>query len=138
MRQVFLLHNLATFCDWPNGAVVKCLLCDKFIDPGHILRVANVCFSCYDCFMLKPKQKTTIIGKHAIHEKDTGSPEVQAALFTEEIERLAKHLKKHTKDNSSRTGLLKMVAKRKRLLDYLAKQSPIRHAKVVKELGLKK
>ena len=88
--------------------------------------------------MLNPKQKTDIVSKHAIHEKDTGSPEVQAALFTEEIERLAKHLKKHTKDNSSRSGLLKMVAKRKRLMDYLAKESPERHAKLVKQLGLKK
>ncbi|MEK7506675.1 MAG: 30S ribosomal protein S15 [Patescibacteria group bacterium] len=88
--------------------------------------------------MLKAKQKTDIISKHAVHEKDTGSPEVQIALFTEEIERLAKHLKKHAKDNSSRTGLLKMVAKRKRLLDYLLKQSPERHAKVVKQLGLKR
>ncbi len=88
--------------------------------------------------MLAPKNKTKIITKHATHEKDTGSPEVQIALFTKEIEQLTKHLKKHVKDNSSRAGLLKMVAKRKRLSDYLQKESPERYAKVAKELGLKK
>ncbi|MBI2063184.1 MAG: 30S ribosomal protein S15 [Candidatus Yanofskybacteria bacterium] len=88
--------------------------------------------------MLNPKTKLKIVSKHAIHEGDTGSAEVQIALFSEEIEALAKHLKKHSKDNSSRTGLLKMVAKRKRLLDYLKKESPTRYAKIVKDLGLKK
>ena len=88
--------------------------------------------------MINPQQKTKIIQKFSTHEKDTGSAEVQIALFSEEIERLTKHLKKHTKDNSSRTGLLKMVAKRRRLLEYLKKQNPKRYAKVVKNLGLKK
>ena len=88
--------------------------------------------------MLHPKDKSNIIGKHAVHEKDTGSPEVQVALFTEEIEKLTRHLKKHQKDNSSRTGLLKMVSKRKKLLDYLEKDSPDRYKKLVKDLGLKR
>ena len=88
--------------------------------------------------MIHPQQKTKIIQKFSVHEKDTGSAEVQIALFSEEIERLTKHLKKHAKDNSSRTGLLKMVAKRRRLLEYLKKENPKRHAKVVKSLGLKK
>ncbi len=88
--------------------------------------------------MLNPKIKQKIVSQHATHENDTGSAEVQIALFTQEIEALTKHLKKHKKDNSSRTGLLKMVSKRKRLLDFLKKESPTRHAKIVKELGLKK
>ena len=88
--------------------------------------------------MLNPKQKQKVITRHAAHNGDTGSSEVQIALFTEEIEALAKHLKKHPKDNSSRTGLLKMVAKRKRLLDYLKKEAPSRYTKIVKELELKK
>ena len=88
--------------------------------------------------MINPQQKTKIIQKFSNHEKDTGSAEVQIALFTEEIERLTKHLKKHAKDNSSRTGLLKMVAKRRRLLEYLKKQNIKKYAKVVKGLGLKK
>ena len=87
--------------------------------------------------MLTPLQKAKIINSTGIHDKDTGSPEVQVAIFSEEIERLAKHLKKHLKDNGSRRGLLKMVAKRKRLMDYLKKEHPDRHAKLVKNLGLR-
>lgn len=88
--------------------------------------------------MLNPKQKVKVVNEHALHEGDTGSSEVQIALFTEEIGALTKHLKKHTKDNSSRRGLLKMVAKRKRLLDYLKKEAPARYTKIIKELDLKK
>lgn len=88
--------------------------------------------------MLSTTQKTKILTQHRIHDKDTGSPEAQIALFTEEIEKLAKHLKKHQKDNSSRIGLLKMVAKRKRLLDYLKREDPKRHVSIMKKLGLGK
>lgn len=88
--------------------------------------------------MLDPKNKSKIIKLFSVHDKDTGSADVQVALFTEEIERLTKHLKKHVKDNSSRTGLLKMVAKRRRLLEYLKNGSPKRYAKVIKDLGLKR
>ena len=88
--------------------------------------------------MLTPKQKSKILADHRIHDKDTGSPEAQIALFTEEIEKLSKHLKKHGKDNSSKVGLLKMVAKRKRLLDYLKREDLKRHASISKKLGLGK
>ena len=87
--------------------------------------------------MLTPQQKAKILANNRIHEKDTGSPEAQIALFTEVIERLAKHLKKHGKDNSSKTGLLKMVSKRKRLVDYLKREDPKRYNSIVKKLGLK-
>lgn len=86
--------------------------------------------------MLTPQEKTKVIEKVKIHDKDTGSAEAQVALFSEEIEQLTKHLKKHKKDNSSRLGLLKMVAKRKRLLDYLKRGYPKRHNALVKKLGL--
>ncbi len=86
--------------------------------------------------MLTSKEKTKVIEKVKLHDKDNGSAEAQVALFSEEIERLSKHLKKHQKDNSSRLGLLKMVAKRKRLLDYLKREAPKRHASLVKKLGL--
>jgi len=86
--------------------------------------------------MLNSKEKTKVLDKVRLHEKDTGSAEAQVALFSEEIDRLAKHLKKHQKDNSSRLGLLKMVAKRKRLLDYLKRESPKRHATLIKKLEL--
>jgi small subunit ribosomal protein S15 len=88
--------------------------------------------------MLKPKEKLKVIQKHSLHDKDTGSGGVQVALFTKEIERLTRHLKKHKKDNSSRRGLLKMVAKRKRLLDYLKEEDPKRYNSVIKELGLRR
>lgn len=88
--------------------------------------------------MLSKQNKSKIIENHRVHEKDTGSPEAQVALFTEEIERLTKHLKKHQKDNSSRVGLLKMVAKRKRLFDYLKREDIKRYEKIAKKLGLAK
>lgn len=88
--------------------------------------------------MLKPKQKIKIITKHKAHAKDTGSSEVQIAIFTEQIAQLAKHLKKHPKDNHSRRGLLKMVAKRKKMLDYLKDENEKRYKKIIKKLGLKK
>ena len=88
--------------------------------------------------MLTQKQKTKLLEEHRIHATDTGSPESQVALFSREIEVLTKHLKKHTKDNSSRIGLLKMVAKRKRLLDYLKRTNEKRYDKLVGKLGLKK
>jgi len=88
--------------------------------------------------MLKPTKKTKIIKEYKRHEKDTGSSEVQIAIFTKQIEELAKHLKKHPKDNHSRRGLLKMVTKRKKLLDYLKEEDEKKHNKVIKKLGLKK
>ena len=88
-------------------------------------------------FMLTPKQKAKLLEQHRIHEKDTGSPESQIALFSTEIEALTRHLKKHAKDNSSRVGLLKMVAKRKRLLDYLKRTDAKRYEKLTSKLGLK-
>ncbi len=88
--------------------------------------------------MLTTRKKSNIIKKHKLHEKDTGSSEVQIAILTEQIEELAAHLKKHPKDNHSRRGLLRMVSKRKRLLDYLKTEDEKRYNKTIKELGLKK
>lgn len=87
--------------------------------------------------MLTTKKKQKIIGEYKAHEKDTGSPEVQVAVLTKQIDELAKHLKKHKKDNHSRLGLLKMVAKRRTLMSYLAKKSAKRHSALTKKLGLK-
>lgn len=88
--------------------------------------------------MLATTEKTKIIKSHKTHEKDTGSPEVQTALLTKEIQALTTHLKEHQKDNHSRRGLLKMVSKRKRLLDYLKRKDEKRHSALIKKLGLKK
>ncbi len=88
--------------------------------------------------MLKTKKKQAIIGEHKIHEKDTGSPEVQIAVLSAQIDALAKHLKKNHKDNHSRRGLLKMVADRRKLLAYLQKKDEKRYNSLVKKLELKK
>lgn len=87
---------------------------------------------------LKKDEKTQILKDVARSEKDTGSPEVQVAIFTEKIKRLTEHLKSHKKDESSRRGLLKMVSKRRRLLDYLAKKNKDSYDALVKKLGLRK
>ncbi len=83
------------------------------------------------------KRKKNIIKKYKLHTEDTGSPEVQVALFTEKIEELVKHLKTNKKDHHSRRGLLGMVSKRKRLLTYLRRQDEKRYKKITKSLGLK-
>ncbi len=88
--------------------------------------------------MLTKRVKAKIIGESQKHDKDTGSAQVQTANLTRQIEELAKHLKKNPKDNHSRRGLLKMVSKRRKLLDYLKKKEPAEYLKVVKKLGLKK
>ncbi len=88
--------------------------------------------------MLTPEEKEKIIKKYKIHNKDTGSPEVQVALLTEEIKRLLSHLKKHPKDLHSKRGLLKMVVKRRKLLRFLKEESVRRYNALVKKLGLKK
>jgi small subunit ribosomal protein S15 len=87
--------------------------------------------------MLKTQEKEEIIKKYKLHDKDTGSPEVQVALLTEEIERLLNHLKKHKKDFHSKRGLLRMVAKRRRLLNYLKDEDGRRYNSIVKKIGLK-
>ena len=88
--------------------------------------------------MLTVEEKTKIIEKYKLHGADTGSPEVQIALLTEEIERLLSPLKKHAKDVHSRRGLLKMVSKRKKLLNYLKDEDAKRYSSVIKKIGLKK
>ncbi len=84
--------------------------------------------------MLKPEEKTKIIKEYKTHEQDTGSPEVQIALLTEEIKRLLLHLKKHSKDFHSKRGLLKMVAKRRGLLNFLKKEDVRRYNKIIKTI----
>lgn len=88
--------------------------------------------------MLTPEEKTKIIKKYKLHDLDTGSPEVQVALLTEEIKQLLLHLKKHAKDFHSKRGLLKMVSKRRSLLNYLKKESTRRYNSILKKIGLKK
>ncbi|MBU1091308.1 30S ribosomal protein S15 [Patescibacteria group bacterium] len=84
------------------------------------------------------KEKGRVISKHQIHDKDTGSSEVQIAVLTEQIKNLTEHLKKQPKDNHSRRGLLKMVSRRKTLMDYLKKKNSENYSSLTKKLGLKR
>ena len=83
-------------------------------------------------------QKQEIIKAHAKHEGDTGSPEVQIALLTARIESLSEHFKEHKKDHHSRTGLLKMVGQRRKLLNYLKAMDIQRYRALIEKLGLRK
>ncbi|MCX6736967.1 MAG: 30S ribosomal protein S15 [Candidatus Parcubacteria bacterium] len=86
--------------------------------------------------MLAKQTKNKIITKYKTHVKDTGSPEVQVALLSKSISELAAHLKKNPKDIHSRKGLLGMVSRRKKLLDFLKKESMRRHNSLVKKLKI--
>jgi len=88
--------------------------------------------------MLTPEEKIKIIKKYKLDEVDTGSPEVQIALLTEEIKRLLLHLKKHPKDFHSKRGLLKMVSKRRKFLNYLKEEDTKRYNSIIKKIGLKR
>ena len=82
--------------------------------------------------------KEAIIKEYARHEGDTGSPEVQIAILTARIQELTEHLKVHIHDNHSRRGLLKMVGKRRKMLDYLAKKDIERYRAIIAKLGIRK
>lgn len=87
--------------------------------------------------MLTKRKKSTAIKTAQMHASDTGSADVQISILTKEIDELAKHLKKHGKDNHSRRGLLGKVAERQKLLRYLQKNNPKRYKSLTKKLGLK-
>ena len=88
--------------------------------------------------MLKAERKEQVITKHMTHDKDTGSPEVQVALLSERINELSVHFKEHKGDHHSRRGLLKMVGRRRRLLDYLKDKDVNRYKDLIKTLGLRR
>ncbi len=87
---------------------------------------------------LTRERKVEIVDTYRTHDKDTGSPEVQIALLSERINYLTDHFKTHAKDHHSRRGLLKMVGKRRRLLDYLKTTDMNRYRAVIEKLGIRK
>lgn len=93
---------------------------------------------CYYWGVISKAKKQKIIKETQIHDKDTGSPEVQISILTKRIDELASHLKKHGKDNHSRRGLLAMVADRQVHMKYLEKKNPKRASALAKKLGLRK
>ncbi len=88
--------------------------------------------------MLTTEAKTKIIGGLQGHKKDTGSPEVQIGIFTEQIKSLTEHLKTHKQDHHSRRGLLAMVSKRRSLLNYLSKKDIAKYQDIIKQLELRR
>ena len=87
---------------------------------------------------LSKDRKTELIGSFKTHEGDTGSPEVQVAILSERINYLTEHFKSHAKDHHSRRGLLMLVGKRRRLLDYLKTKDVQRYADLIKKLNIRK
>ena len=87
---------------------------------------------------LNIEQKTNIITDYKLHEKDTGSSEVQIALLTKRVSYLTDHFKTHSKDHHSRRGLLKLVSKRRKLLDHLKKESIDRYQSIISKLGIRR
>jgi len=85
-----------------------------------------------------PDSKSTLIENYRVHASDTGSPEVQVALLTGRISYLTEHFRAHRKDHASRRGLLTMVSKRKRLLEYLKRHNAARYKQVIERLGIRK
>jgi len=85
-----------------------------------------------------PGNKVDVIDEYRLHEKDTGSPEVQIALLTTRIKHLTEHFKIHKKDHHSRRGLLKLVSRRRRLLDYARREDEKRYFTIIKRLGIRK
>lgn len=87
---------------------------------------------------LSQERKTQLIQDHKVHESDTGSPEVQVAILTENITNLTNHLRTHKKDHHSRRGLLKMVGQRRKLLTYLKNKDVKRYSALIEKLGLRR
>jgi small subunit ribosomal protein S15 len=87
---------------------------------------------------LDNEEKNTIINDYQVHDKDTGSPDVQVALLTERIQQLTEHLKIHIHDHHSRRGLLKLVGRRRRLLSYLSQKDKDRYRALIERLGLRR
>ncbi len=88
--------------------------------------------------MIRKEEKTAVIEATRTHETDTGSPEVQVAILTARIQQLTEHLREHPHDNHSRRGLLKMVGKRRKMLDYLMAKDIERYRAVIAKLGIRK
>ena len=88
--------------------------------------------------MIAAERKRSVIEGHRLHDKDTGSPEVQVALLTERINELSDHFKSHAKDHHSRRGLLRIVSQRRRLLEYLRRNDPSRYQELIGRLGLRR
>lgn len=126
-----------------HGRKLLCTAVDRGLDrPDDVLHFGpgrrRVRFSLEQSDFDRVKDTATIITEYGTHETDTGSPEVQVALLTERINHLTEHLRTHKKDHHSRRGLLMMVGKRRRLLNYLREQDVERYRTLIAKLGLRR
>ena len=112
--------------------------CYFFQYTTHPLLGARQIYEKVDLTMIQKEKKTQVILENATHEGDTGSPEVQVAILTARINELTDHLRTHKHDNHSRRGLLMMVGKRRKMLDYLAKKDINRYRALIAKLGIRK
>lgn len=87
---------------------------------------------------LTQKRKQELISQYQVHETDTGSSDLQVAMLSDRINQLTGHLKNNDKDHSSRLGLLKMIGRRRRLLNYIQKQDPARYQSLIERLGIRR
>jgi len=118
-------------CLWP-------LACDRLVKSEEINSVERVCGDSEQGGTSVSAAKVGLIEQYRVHVRDTGSPEVQIALLSERISYLTTHLRSHAKDHASRRGLIMMVNKRRRLLDYLNRREPDRYREIVERLSLRK
>ena len=100
--------------------------------------LAAWCLGVFCKMATSPEAKAQIVSSYKVHEKDTGSPEVQIALLTHRINDLRSHFDAHKKDHSSRRGLLKLVSRRNQLLKYLTREDRTRYQQIIGRLGLRK
>ena len=130
----FLPSTVAPICTRRLGADSDC----RHPRPVLILRIAFKVADSEVALSLNRERKSAIVDAYRTHQTDTGSPEVQIAILSEKIGYLTEHFKVHAKDHHSRRGLLRMVGKRRRLLDYLKAQDVGRYRTVIERLGIRK
>jgi len=109
-----------------------------FIEFTHLGRSRTSTAPEEDPVALDLARKTDVINDYRTHDSDTGSPEVQIAILTKRVEQLTDHFRSHSKDFHSRLGLIKMVGKRRRLLDYLKRKDFGRYQRIIARLGIRK
>ena len=108
------------------------------ISPEALLSITRMLGNLADAMVLTKEEKQALIEQFRLSENDTGSPEVQIAILTARINRLTEHLQEHRKDFASRRGLLMMVSKRRRMLDYLKRTAPERYLQIIQRLNIRK
>ena len=123
---------------WAAAAALSLHLRCSRVNLNNVTKIKSKLKQECTTLVLAREQKRSLIDQYGTHASDTGSPEVQIALLSERIGHLTEHFKTHLKDHGSRRGLLMLVSKRRRLLDYLKKYDSERYKSVITKLGIRK